>query len=205
LTQNKMTVVDTYGSDVTLLAKAMALCSDASVTDGEAVGEPTECALVNFALSKGLNKNLLQEETPRIAEAPFDSLRKMMSTLHQTANGVVQYPKGAPDEVLKRCTHVLIDGKTLPLTEELRTQILAENKRMADKALRVLAAATRVYTALPDDVNAEKIEMGLEFVGLCGMIDPVRDEVAEAIKRAREAGIRPIMITGDHIDTAVAI
>ena len=205
LTQNKMTVVDTYGSDVTLLAKAMALCSDASVTDGEAVGEPTECALVNFALSKGLNKNLLQEETPRIAEVPFDSSRKMMSTLHQTANGVVQYTKGAPDEVLKRCTHVLIDGKTLPLTEELRTQILAENKRMADKALRVLAAATRVYTALPDDVNAEKIEMGLEFVGLCGMIDPVRDEVAEAIKRAREAGIRPIMITGDHIDTAVAI
>ena len=205
LTQNKMTVVETYGSDIELLAEAVALCCDASITSGEAVGEPTECALVNFALSQGIDKTLLQEETPRIAEAPFDSLRKMMSTLHQTENGVMQYTKGAPDEVLRRSTHAIVDGNIVPLTEEIRTQILYENKRMADKALRVLAAATKRYDAIPSDVSPEKIEMGLIFVGLCGMIDPVREEVCDAIQRSREAGIRPIMITGDHIDTAVAI
>ena len=205
LTQNKMTVVETYGSDVELLAKAASLCCDATVADGEAVGEPTECALVNFALSKGLNKTLLQEETPRIAEAPFDSMRKMMSTIHQTANGVMQYTKGAPDEILKRSTHTLVDGKVAPLNNKLKKQILAENKRMADKALRVIAVAMKSYATLPSDTTPEKIEMGLTFVGLCGMIDPVREEVYQAIVCAKQAGIRPIMITGDHIDTAVAI
>lgn len=205
LTQNKMTVVETYGCDVALLAKAMALCSDTSLTEGEAVGEPTECALVNFALSNGVDKTLLQDEMPRIAEAPFDSLRKMMSTLHQESCGVVQYTKGAPDEVLERCAYAIVDNRVTPMTDELKATILAENKRMAEGALRVLAAATRRYDALPDDVSAEKIEMGLTFVGLCGMIDPVREEVAEAIERSRRAGIRTIMITGDHLDTAVAI
>lgn len=205
LTQNKMTVVDTYASDVNLLATAMALCCDATVTDGKAVGEPTECALVNFALQNDLNKNDLQNAYPRVAEAPFDSMRKMMSTLHSTKQGVTQYTKGAPDEVVARCSHALIDGKTVVLTDELRDTILQQNKRMADGALRVLAAAYRTYDRLPDDVSAEAIEKDLTFVGLCGMIDPVRPEVTEAIRRCRSAGIRPIMITGDHIDTAVAI
>lgn len=205
LTKNKMTVVETYGEDETLLAKAMALCCDAEVNDGKAVGEPTECALVNFALSKGLNKIELQERSPRIAEAPFDSLRKMMSTLHRTEKGVVQYTKGAPDEIVARCTTVATANGVVPLTEQSKAEILARNKQMADRALRVLAVAYRLYDALPEDVSAQNIEMGLVFVGLCGMIDPVREEVADAIVSCREAGIRPIMITGDHIDTAVAI
>ena len=205
LTQNKMTVVDAYASDKTLLAKAMALCSDASVTDGEAVGEPTERALVDFALKMGLNKIELEKTLPRIAEAPFDSLRKMMSTFHQSADGVIQYTKGAPDEILERCAHIYIDGSAIPLTAETKNQILAENKRMADDALRVLAVAYRTYSTVPDDVTAKNVENELIFVGLCGMIDPVRDEVQAAIERCKQAGIRPIMITGDHIDTAVAI
>ena len=204
LTQNKMTVVETYG-ETKLLAKAMSLCCDAQVNNGSAVGEPTECALVNFALSNGLDKTVLQAETPRIAEAPFDSLRKMMSTLHQTDDGVVQYTKGAPDEILAHCTAAIVNGNVVALSDVLKKEILLANKQMADKALRVLAAAYKRYDALPQDVSAQNIEKELIFVGLCGMIDPVREEVADAIVRCKNAGIRPIMITGDHIDTAVAI
>ncbi len=205
LTQNKMTVVETYGTDETLLAKGMTLCCDAEVNDGKAVGEPTECALVNFALEKGLNKTDLQKENPRIAEAPFDSIRKMMSTLHKTPNGVVQYTKGAPDEITARCAYAIKDGKTVVLDDELKKEILCRNKQMADKALRVLAVAYKNYDNLPQDTSASAIEKDMIFVGLCGMIDPVREEVADAIVRCKNAGIRPIMITGDHIDTAVAI
>lgn len=205
LTQNKMTVVDVYASDTCLLATAMALCCDASVTNGVAVGESTECALVNYALSLGLNKTDLQLASPRVAEAPFDSMRKMMSTLHTTPQGIVQYTKGAPDEILLRCTHIDVNGVSVVLTEEKKRQILAENKRMADDALRVLAVAYRRYDAIPGDLSAKTMERELTFVGLCGMIDPVREEVKSAIERCKQAGIRPIMITGDHIDTAVAI
>ncbi len=205
LTQNKMTVVESYAFDKTLLAKAMALCCDAQVADGSAVGEPTECALVNYALSLGLDKNQLQQETPRIAEAPFDSLRKMMSTLHQTDDSVVQYTKGAPDEILLHSKFIWDNGEVTILSEERKKEILAQNKAMADKALRVLAVGFRTYSTLPDDLSAQAIEKDLVFVGLCGMIDPVREEVADAIVRCKSAGIRPIMITGDHIDTAVAI
>lgn len=205
LTQNKMTVVDTYGDDKKLLATAMALCSDAQLNDGQAVGEPTECALVNYANAEGLAKDKLEASMPRIAEAPFDSMRKMMSTLHKVGNKVVQYTKGAPDEILKRCTKAVKDDKVVPLTDEMRAEILAANKAMADKALRVLAAALVYHDNLPEDVTPEAIEHDMVFVGLCGMIDPVRPEVIGAIQQCREAGIRPIMITGDHIDTAVAI
>lgn len=206
LTQNKMTVVKTFShNSEKLLATAMALCSDATLVNGNAVGEPTECALVNFANSIELPKQNLEAETPRIAEAPFDSMRKMMSTLHKTKNGIVQYTKGAPDEILARCTKILLDGKEVALTEALKQEVLAQNKMMADEALRVLAASYKTYDMLPDDVSPEKIENELVFVGLCGMIDPVRPEVVGAIKECREAGIRPIMITGDHIDTAIAI
>lgn len=205
LTQNKMTVVDTYGDDKKLLATAMALCSDAQLNDGQAVGEPTECALVNYANAEGLAKDKLEASMPRVAEAPFDSMRKMMSTLHKVGNKVVQYTKGAPDEILKRCTKAVKDDKVVPLTDEMRAEILAVNKAMADKALRVLAAALVYHDSLPEDVTPEAIEHDMVFVGLCGMIDPVRPEVIGAIQQCREAGIRPIMITGDHIDTAVAI
>ncbi len=205
LTQNKMTVVETYTCDEELLATAMALASDAKLTNGQAVGEPTECALVNYANSIGLDKGLLESATPRIAEAPFDSMRKMMSTLHKGAENVTQYTKGAPDEVVARCTHALVDGKVVEMTDKIRAEILGANKAMADKALRVLAAACVNYDTLPDDVSPEAIEKGLTFIGLSGMIDPVRPEVTDAIVRCAQAGIRPIMITGDHIDTAIAI
>ena len=205
LTQNKMTVVEHYGEE-TLLAKGMALCSDATLDhDKKAVGEPTEAALVNYAYSLGMDKGDLSKEEKRIAEAPFDSMRKMMSTLHNTKTGIVQYTKGAPDEVLKRTAFVLEGGKEVPLTDEKRREILSVNKDMADRALRVLALGYRIYDELPDTSNPEEIEEKLVFVGLVGMIDPVRPEVKAAIVKCKEAGIRPIMITGDHIDTAIAI
>ena len=207
LTQNKMTVVDHYGDDEALLARAMAQCSDA-VLDGEtreAKGEPTECALVNYACKLGLSKTEMDAADKRVAEAPFDSMRKMMSTVHQTADGVVQYTKGAPDEILKRCTHVRVGGRDIPLTEEKREEILAANKAMADRALRVLAAAYKKPEKVPAGFEPEDIEKDLTFIGLTGMIDPIRPEVKAAIVECKEAGIRPIMITGDHIDTAVAI
>ena len=206
LTQNKMTVVDNYAVDETLLATAMALCSDAEITENGPIGEPTEVALVVYADNLGLKKGALAEQMPRLAEAPFDSVRKMMSTVHANANGgFVQFTKGAPDEILARCTAVETKQGVVPMTDALRAEILTENKRMADKALRVLAAAKRTYTAQPEDVSAAALEQALIFLGLAGMIDPVRPEVKDAIIECGHAGIRAIMITGDHKDTAVAI
>jgi len=205
LTQNRMTVVDRYGPDEALLARAMALCCDASfLPDGSAIGEPTEVALINYAKSMELVKGDLETETPRIGEAPFDSMRKMMSTVHSAGEKFIQYTKGAPDEVLKQCTHVLTEHGAVPMTEERLEAVLAENARMAGQALRVLAAATKEYNALP--VNApEVLEHDMCFVGLCGMIDPVRPEVKAAIEQCGRAGVTAVMITGDHRDTAVAI
>ena len=205
LTQNKMTVVDHTGPQ-RLLATAMALCSDAAWTEEGAQGEPTEAALVNFAAEAGLKKPLLEEQQPRVAEAPFDSSRKMMSTVHQIDGGFIQYTKGAPDEVLRLCTCYVENGEMRPMTEEKRRAILLENKAMADRALRVLAAAQRSWgDKLPEDISPETLEQDLCFIGLAGMIDPVRPEVKDAIHQCRKAGIRPVMITGDHKDTAVAI
>lgn len=206
LTQNRMTVVDHFGEDEALLARAMALCSDAELDEKDvAVGEPTECALVQYACKLGLKKGDLKNQLPRVGEAPFDSMRKMMSTVHKTGGKFIQYTKGAPDEVLKRCTHMLKGGHVVEMTEALRGEILSANKAMADKALRVLAAAQREYDQMPQDTSPEALEADLTFIGLTGMIDPVRPEVVDAIKECRAAGIRPIMITGDHKDTAVAI
>jgi Ca2+-transporting ATPase len=205
LTQNKMTVVDHYATDEAMLAKAMALCCDAELENGAAVGEPTECALVNYAASLKLLKPDLKKEYPRIGEAPFDSSRKMMSTVHKDNQEIIQFTKGAPDEILRLCTSYIEDGKILPMTEEKHAQILKENKRMADKALRVLAAACFSHSTMPSEFTPESLEHDLIFLGLTGMIDPVRPEVIDAIKECRTAGIRPIMITGDHKDTAVAI
>ena len=206
LTQNRMTVTTHAGADEGATARAMALCSDARLNaDGAAQGEPTEAALVQWAAARGLKKPDLEAKLPRVAEAPFDSGRKMMSTVHRTADGFIQYTKGAPDALLGRCTHAMRDGERVEMTDALRAQILSDNKEMADRALRVLAAAERRYDALPGDTAAEALEQGLTFLGLCGMIDPVRPEAKEAVARCREAGIRPVMITGDHRDTAVAI
>lgn len=207
LTQNKMTVVkhELACSEEKFLA-GMALCSDAKWDEekGEAVGEPTECALVNDAAKAGMKG--LDIEHPRVGEAPFDSGRKMMSVVVEEADGTFeQYTKGGPDVVLSRCTHVYDNGEIVPMTDERREQILAANKAMADQALRVLALSSRTYTEKPSDFSPEALEHDLVFCGLSGMIDPVRPEVTAAIAEAKEAGIRAVMITGDHIDTAVAI
>ena len=206
LTQNKMTVVDFFGEDEAHLATAMALCNDAEIdNEGNVTGEPTEAALVVWANKLGLNKNNLKVQFTRAGEAPFDSGRKMMSTVHHTANGLVQYTKGAPDVIIGKCDYYLENGKAVPMTQEYIDKILEANKAMADKALRVLACAERVWDALPSEYDADVLEQKLCFTGLCGMIDPVRPEVKAAIVECRGAGIRPIMITGDHVDTAVAI
>ena len=206
LTQNKMTVVQENTDDKELLAKAMALCCDAQLNSDDTVtGEPTEAALVAYAHKCGLKKYELEAATPRVAEAPFDSLRKMMTTVHKTEKGFVQYTKGAPDEVLKNCTHMIKEGGVRIMTESDRLEILRRNKEMADQALRVLLAAYREYDEIPDDISPEGLERELIYIGMTGMIDPVRPEVKDAIGLCRSAGIRPVMITGDHRDTAVAI
>ena len=205
LTQNKMTVVDHIG-DTELLATAMALCSDAHLNDeNQAEGEPTEAALVNFAYKENLAKHVLEFKTPRVDEAPFDSGRKMMSTVHDLGGKYIQYTKGGPDVVLARCTSYLENGVVKPMTQAKLDEIMAANKAMADKALRVLAAAKRDWATKPADNSPEYLEKELCFIGLIGMIDPVRPEVKDAINECRSAGIRAVMITGDHKDTAVAI
>ena len=205
LTQNKMTVVEHIGETLPV-ASAMALCSDAALNDeDQAEGEPTECALVNFACSVGAKKRDLEKKYPRIDEAPFDSTRKMMSTVHKSGESFVQYTKGAPDALLSRCTYYAEDGKILPMTDAKRQEILNSNKAMADRALRVLAVAKRDWAEKPADNAPEYLEKNLVFLGLTGMIDPIRPEVKAAIAECRGAGIRAVMITGDHRDTAVAI
>lgn len=207
LTQNKMTVVkhELACAEEKFLA-GMALCCDAKWDEekGEAVGEPTECALVNDAAKAGMKG--LDVEHPRVGEAPFDSGRKMMSVVVEEADGTFeQYTKGGPDVVLSRCTHVYENGEIVPMTDARREEILTANKAMADQALRVLALSSRTYTEKPSDFSPAALEHDLVFCGLSGMIDPVRPEVTAAIAEAKEAGIRAVMITGDHIDTAVAI
>lgn len=206
LTQNKMTVVEYKGDDEKLLASAMALCCDAELQDdGTVKGEPTEAALVAYADKLEMPKYDLEKTFPRVMEAPFDSMRKMMSTVHQSENGYIQYTKGAPDVVLSHCVTYYENGKQLPMTDEKRAEIVSDNKEMADKALRVLCCAMRTYKEKPESEDAAVLEQELCYIGLTGMIDPVRPEVLDAIKECRQAGIRPIMITGDHKDTAVAI
>ena len=209
LTQNKMTVVADYADGIyedgenlgkteasRLLARGMALCSDASVENG-IYGDPTEVALVQFAHDLGMPKSQLEKETPRIDELPFDSVRKMMSTKHQTLEGAVVYTKGAMDHVLKHTTKILKDGKAVPITEEDKAAIVAASNKMASKALRVLSLSYR------DDGQLE--EENLTFVGLVGMVDPPRPAAKKAVDVLRGAGITTIMITGDHKDTAYAI
>ena len=222
-----MTVTDYAGNDRDLIAAGMALCCDAELKiteDGEeVVGEPTEAALVAFSSSQNLPKTELVKKFPRVGEAPFDSGRKMMSTVHKNndmdspagreteldklieKSEYVQFTKGAPDVVLRHCTHIFTSHGIEPMTEELAENIRRENSRMAGKALRVLSVATRVYNRRPEDFSAEALEDELIFTGLVGMIDPVRPEVKDAVAECRTAGIRPIMITGDQLDTAVAI
>lgn len=206
LTQNKMTVVEYSGSDEKLLATSLALCSDSELNaEGQAEGDPTQAAVVNYANKIGLPKYELSKKYPRVAEIPFDSGRKLMTTLHKKPEGgFIQHTTGAPDVVITKCSYYLENGKILPMTDEKRQFFYNENTRLADKALRVLAAGYRDWDTQPASLTPED-ENDLVFLGLVGMIDPVRDEVPPAIEECRAAGIRPIMITGDHRDTAAAI
>ncbi len=206
LTQNVMTVVDHYAPNEQQLATAMALCTNAEVAeDGKSTGEPDEVALINYAATLDLPKATLVEKYPRIGEVPFDSGRKMMSTVHKQGNGFVQFTKGAPDEILKKCTHADINGEIVEMSDEIRAKIMEENTRMGNKALRVFAVAYKTYDAVPEAMDSASLEYDMTFIGLTGMIDPVRPEVKDAIVECRGAGIKPIMITGDHINTAKAI
>ncbi len=227
LTQNKMTVVDYFSQDQDMLAAGMALCCDAELKQTEkgeeVVGEPTEAALVAYAAAQKMPKPGLSKMFPRIGEAPFDSGRKMMSTVHRNnemdspadidteldelfvKSEFVQFTKGAPDVVLRHSSYILTQSGIAPLTDELAESVRNANARMASKALRVLSLAVRVHHKRPDDFSPEALEQDLIFVGLVGMIDPIRPEVKAAVAECREAGIRPIMITGDQLDTAVAI
>lgn len=207
LTQNKMTVVQSYGSDKEETAKSFALCTDAKLAVGQTVstGDPTQTAVVDYAAKIGLPKYELEEKYPRVGEIPFDSMRKLMTTVHRDGEGFVQYTTGAPDVVIGKCTSALVDGREVEMTDELRETLFKENKKLADQALRVLASGRKTYIKTPESYEPDKMEQGLCFLGLVGMIDPVRPEVKDAIEECRSAGIRPIMITGDHKDTAVAI
>ena len=206
LTQNVMTVVDHYAEDEKVLATAMALCTNAEVEeDGKSTGEPDEVALINYAATLGLKKTDLVEANPRAGEVPFDSGRKMMSTVHSVDGKFVQYTKGAPDEILKKCTKALVGGQVVDMNDDILKKAAEENTRMGNKALRVFAVAFKEYDAAPEVYDSASLEYDMIFIGLTGMIDPVRPEVKDAIVECRSAGITPIMITGDHINTAKAI
>jgi len=200
LTQNRMTVTQLWpcpgGSEESLLTAA-ALCSDASeVYAGRAVGDPTEAALVSAAAKRGLHKKELERRSPRRGEIPFDSQRKLMSTLHKRPEGGYRvYVKGAPDVLLERCT----------LTPAVKRAALSVNNGMAEQGLRVLGVAYRDLERLPGKLTAEYVEQRLRFLGLAGMMDPPRPEAKQAVEQCRAAGIRPVMITGDHKLTAMAI
>ncbi|MDR3239710.1 MAG: HAD-IC family P-type ATPase, partial [Clostridiales bacterium] len=201
LTQNKMRVaeVECEAGRETILTYA-ALCSNAILeSKGEISGDPTETALVLAALAAGLNKNTLEKRWKRVEEIPFDSDRKLMTTLHRAPDGAyISVTKGAPDVLLNQCTRCAVKGNVMNLTAEKRQEWNAKNAKMADKALRVLAVA---YDG--DQTHAH--ENGLIFAGLIGLIDPPRPEAAEAVAVCRQAGIKPVMITGDHVVTARAI
>ena len=219
LTQNKMTVVKTYtlnnlkdvpatgrnfvaDEDEKELIKSFVLCSDASIDSGQDVGDPTEVALIVLGDKFNLTKNALNEEYPRVGENPFDSDRKLMSTLNEENGKYRVHTKGAIDNILVRANKVLVNGNIIELTEEIKNTILNEAEKMSNSALRVLGVA---FKDVDDEIAVEEMEKDLVVVGIVGMIDPPRMEVKDSIIEAKKAGITPVMITGDHKNTAVAI
>jgi len=216
LTMNKMAVIrfwaDGAQGDIdeldrknavhTMLLKCLVLCNDAAYTRGSASGDPTEIALLEAGHRHGMLKDELERTHPRIAEKPFDSGRKLMSTLHPSGEGYVVMTKGAPDQLLERCITVFTGTGTVPLNEDMKGTLLGNADAMARDALRVLAAASRFNTDKPP---VDGLEEGLSFVGFVGMMDPPRLEVRESIARCKKSGIQTVMITGDHKNTALAI
>ncbi|MDF2699858.1 MAG: ATPase, partial [Haloplasmataceae bacterium] len=219
LTQNKMTVVKYYtynnlkdvsahgdnlesNNDEKDLIKSFVLCSDATFENGEGTGDPTEIALIIMGDKYNLSKNKLNDEHNRIDEKPFDSDRKLMSTLNKEGNGYRVHTKGAIDNILKIANRALINGKVVPITNEIKANYLKVTEDMSDAALRVLGVA---YKDTEKAIEPDEMEEALIVIGLVGMIDPPRLEVKDSITKARNAGIIPVMITGDHKNTAVAI
>ncbi len=217
LTQNKMTIEKVYYNgqlhganeeiDLNLpVMRVMNFANDTKVAeDRSLIGDPTETALVQFGFDKGFELKAALNDMPRVSEVPFDSDRKLMSTIHKDKDSFYVAAKGAPDELLKRCTSILKDGEIVPLTNADRKTILDQNHALAVQALRVLAMAFKTIDTVPSKVDTETVEQDLVFAGLVGMIDPERPEAKAAIAEAKSAGIRTIMITGDHKDTASAI
>lgn len=212
LSKNGETFNPIDNEDFKLLLSIGVLCNDSTLDkkeDGEQwgiVGDPTEGALVVTGAKAGYTKKEINEKYPRIAEIPFDSDRKMMTTLHKNfAQGIVSFTKGAPDIILGKCSRIYTSGNVSAMTDEMKRDISNANSAFANSALRVLAFAYREYDELPKKVASESIENEMIFVGLMGMIDPARMEAKEAIEVCRKAGIKPVMITGDYKDTAVAI
>ncbi len=216
LTQNKMHVVKIYNykEDITnntnsldfkFILELGAMCNDCKINNNSSTGEPTESAIVNIALKYGINKNSLYNKMKRVNEVPFDSDRKMMTTIHKIGDKYRIITKGAPDIILQRCSYIYNYGSLKQLDYNTEQNIQKANEEMANKALRVLAIAYKDVTNLPYNINSENIEKDLVFTGLFGMIDPPRDGVRESILNAKKAGIKTVMITGDHILTAKAI
>lgn len=215
LTQNKMKVVQTEvtNNSITInekkqLLKLASMCTDCNISykNGKrfAQGEPTEAAIVNAALELGENKDEIYREEKRINDIPFDSKRKLMTTIHKIGNKYRVITKGAPDILVNRCNKKYINGNTVELSSIDKLNIYKKNEKMADKALRVIAVAYLDLEKLPNKIDKE-IENNLIFVGLIGMIDPPREGVKEAVCTCNRAGIKTVMITGDHIATAIAI
>lgn len=219
LTQNKMTVTKTYtyenlreipgtgrdftpNHDETELIRSFVLCSDASIDSGQDIGDPTEVALIVLGDRFNLTKSTLNTEYKRVGENPFDSDRKLMSTLNEEGNKYRVHTKGAIDNILLRSNRMLINGEIINLTEEMKNKILKITEEMSDSALRVLGVA---FKDVEDKITSEEMEKDLVVIGVVGMIDPPRTEVKDSIIEAKKAGITPIMITGDHKNTAVAI
>ena len=211
LTQNKMQVVEefTLGLSKNNLIKLACMCTDSEVEiEGQkkvAKGEPTEAAIVNEALNQNIDKNELYTKMRRVADIPFDSTRKMMTTIHKFKNKYMVITKGAPDIILGKCKYYNENENLKVIDLNINRKINENNEIMANKALRVIAVAYKIIDTIPSKIESNQIEDGLTFVGLIGMIDPPRKGVKEAVAACRRAGIKTVMITGDHILTAKAI
>ena len=193
LTQNKMKVTEIKSNNKDLTIQYGALCTDCEILDNKVIGEPTEKAIVEKALEMGKNKKDIEKQMPRINEIPFNSNRKMMTTIHQKGNKYIVITKGAPDILLERCI------------DKDKIMYKRQNSEMTNKALRVMGVAYKELTTLPSKINSDTLENNLKFLGLIGMIDPPREGVREAVETCKKAGIKTVMITGDHIETAKAI
>jgi len=219
LTQNKMTVVkvytdfkeldlnDQYDNRADFLLECSTLCTDAFIDDkGKSFGDPTEVAIVSVFEKNLSKKSDLENKYPRVSEIPFDSDRKMMTTIHKAhGNNYKVITKGAFDNVIERCKYILKDGKIENLTDDDKSKIKLENEKMGNNALRVLAISYKNTDDIPERLSSDYVEKDLIFIGLLGMIDPPREEVKDSVKICKMAGIKPVMITGDHKITAMAI